>query len=122
MRLLADKRETLRTPVFWPLTLTDRTQQTHKARVLNATPSGLLIQTHQEWLIGEPLEMQIRVGPGCTLRCRGHILRKEPSPARNYGFGEVYGHTCYAVALDSFDDGGHALFQRLLSEILTPTT
>jgi len=120
MRLLADKRGTPRTPIFWPVSLIDGVQGVFKGRVVNATDPGLLIQTHQEWNIGEPLEMQMQVGPGCTIRCRGHILRKEPSPAHYYGFGEAYGHICYAIAVDSFYGDGYTIFQRLLQEIIQP--
>ncbi|HZT43550.1 MAG TPA: PilZ domain-containing protein [Chthonomonadaceae bacterium] len=121
MRLLSDKRQTARTPIFWPLHITDKAQQSLKARVVNASPRGLLVRSPQRLPMGEPLEMQIQIGPGCSIRCSGHILREELSPSKEYNFGETYEHVCYAVELDRFEDNGQATFHQVLTEVLKQT-
>jgi hypothetical protein len=81
---------------------------------LNACLSGLLIQTLQVLPVGEPVQLETHLGPGRSIRCRGHILREEPAPTKLYQFGQAYEHICYALRLDSFSEEDLARFQQLL--------
>jgi len=109
LRLLADNRSTPRTPAFWPLRITDKTYRSATGRVLNASLRGLLFQTTQSFSPGDSVEMEIQVGPGCTLRCVAHIARRHPTQPGAYAYGAEF---------DYFHDDGYTLLYTILRDLL----
>ena len=109
MRLLADNRNTPRTPAFWPLRITDKANHSATGRVLNASLRGMLFQTTQVFHPNDPLEMEIHVGPGSTVRCVAHITRIHPTTPGAYAYG---------VEFDYFHDEGYTLLHNILRELL----
>ncbi|HLV78658.1 MAG TPA: PilZ domain-containing protein [Chthonomonadaceae bacterium] len=109
MRLLADNRNAPRTPAFWPLRITDKTHRAATGRVLNASLRGLCFQTNTPFHLNDSLELEIQVGPGYTLQCVAHIVRRQPGPNGVYVYGAEF---------DTFHANGYSILQKILKDLL----